>query len=107
MKEEKKVKMAPVAGAKESGSKKLSYEELERVANSLNQKCGQFYQQLQEANAIIANFDEIGLLLNILGKSEFFSESFVARCAGKIEETMTKALDESDKQKEEKTEEKN
>jgi hypothetical protein len=40
------------------------------------------------------------MLLDILGKGEHFTESFVSRCSSKIEEIVTKALDASEKSEE-------
>lgn len=96
-KKEKNEKVVSMNTA-ENASKKLSYEELERVANGLNAKCGQMYQQLQEANNIISSFNETELLLSILDKAEYFHEPFVQRCVEQIENVVGKALDEYDKQ---------
>lgn len=83
-------------------SEKLSYEQLEQTANNLNRQCQQFYSQLQEANRIIAEFNEVEMLLSILGKSEHFSEKFVTRCSLKIEEIITSAMDNAEKKESEK-----
>ena len=40
------------------------------------------------------------MLLSILEKSEHFNEDFVTRCANKVEEIITKALDSAEKQDE-------
>ena len=81
-------------------NEKLSYEQLEQLANNLNRQCQQFYSQLQEANKIISEFNEVDMLLSILEKSEHFNEDFVTRCANKVEEIITKALDSAEKQDE-------
>ena len=91
----KEIKMDAQKGQK---NEKLSYEQLEQVANNLNRQCQQFYNQLQEANRIISGFNEIDMLLSILSKSEHFSEEFVTRCSAKIEEIVTEALDNGEKQ---------
>ena len=93
----KEIKMDAQKGQK---NEKLSYEQLEQVANNLNRQCQQFYNQLQEANRIISGFNEIEMLLSILDKSEHFSEEFVTRCSAKIEEIVTEALDNGEKQAE-------
>lgn len=98
-----KSKKTNVETSGEKKPEKLTYEQLEQVANNLNKQCQQMYGQLQEANRVISEFNEIDMLLSILGKSEFFNDGFISRCSGKIEEIITKALDKS----EEKTEEKN
>ena len=81
-------------------NEKFSYEQLEQLANNLNKQCQQFYSQLQEANRVISEFNEIGMLLSILEKSEHFSEDFVTRCSGKIEDIVSKALDNAEKAEE-------
>jgi hypothetical protein len=81
-------------------NEKLSYEQLEQLANNLNRQCQQFYSQLQEANKIISEFNEVGMLLSILEKSEHFNEDFVTRCSNKVEEIITKALDSAEEQDE-------
>lgn len=82
-------------------NEKLSYEQLERVASELNSKCNQFYQQLKEAQSIIDNFNEIGMLSSLLSKAEYFESSFVDRIANKIQEIVNSALDASEKREEE------
>jgi len=42
------------------------------------------------------------VLLDVLGKSEHFSEKFVTRCSSKIEELITKAMDATEVQEEKK-----
>lgn len=72
---------------------KLTYEQLEQAANGLSQQCQQMYQKLKEAEQIIGNFNDIGMLLSILKQSEFFDDYFVKRCADKIQSTVTSMLD--------------
>ena len=79
---------------------KLSYEQLEQIAGNLNQQCRQMQQVINNQQQAIAEFNEIGMLLDVLGKSEHFSEKFVTRCSNKIEELITKAMDASEKQDE-------
>ena len=81
-------------------SQKLSYEQLEQVALQMRNANNDLYKRLQNAQQAIAEFNEIGMLLDILGKSEYFSDGFVSRCSAKIEEIVTKALDESEKPQE-------
>ena len=81
-------------------TQKLSYEQLEKVANDLNNNCNMLYRQLQQAQNTIAEFNEIGMLLDVIKQAEQFSPEFIDRCAKKIEELITKALDESEKQQE-------
>jgi hypothetical protein len=79
---------------------KLSYEQLEQIANNLNQQCRQMQEHIRSLQNVIAEFNEISMLLDILGKSEHFNEDFVIRCSSKIEELIIKALDASEKQEE-------
>lgn len=96
-KEKKTIKQdgnVEIPGQKE----KLSYEQLEQIAGNLNQQCRQMQQIINNQQQAIAEFNEIGMLLDVLGKSEHFSEKFVTRCSNKIEELITKAMDASEKQ---------
>lgn len=77
-------------------NKKLTYEQLENVANNLNSQCKQLYDKLCEAQEIIAGFNDVGLLLSIIDKSEYFESAFITRCVDKIQTTMGKMLDKSD-----------
>lgn len=95
---EKKSKEVKIDGAANSKSEKVSYEQLEQIASNLNSRCNMLYQQLQQAQNTIAEFNEIGMLLDVIKQAEQFNPSFIERCANKIEELITKALDESEKQ---------
>ena len=87
-------------GEKTGQQEKLSYEQLEQIANNLNQQCRQMQEHIRNLQNVIAEFNEISMLLDILGKSEHFNEDFVIRCSSKIEELIIKALDASEKQEE-------
>ena len=95
-KKSKEVKMKKADPESQEGQK-LTYEQLEKVAVDLQNQRNQYYSQLQKAQSVIAEFNEIGMLLEILAKSEHFSEAFVSRCSEKIEEIVTKALDNAEK----------
>lgn len=84
------------------GVEKLTYEQLEQVAQNLSQQCQQMYQKLNEAERIISNFNDIGLLLSVIKQSEFFDDYFIKRCSDKIQTIITEMLDST-----EKTEDKN
>ena len=88
-------------------NQKLSYEQLEKVANDLNNNCNMLYRQLQQAQNTIAEFNEIGMLLDVIKQAEQFNSEFIDRCANKIEELITKALDESEKQQEKQNQDQN
>lgn len=99
-KKSKTVSMNPAPKKSEKKQEKLSYEQLEQIANGLNQECHRLQQQLQQAKQTIAETNELGILLAILDKAEHFREEFAVRCADKIEEIITAALDASEKQEE-------
>lgn len=100
------LKAAPKKGEPKEENQKLTYEQLEQVANNLNNQCRQMYERIQELQSVISDFNDIELLLSIISKGENFGESFVERCCKRIEEIVTKRLDEVDKQSEVKKEEK-
>ena len=102
---DKKSKEVKMTDGKQN--QKLTYEQLEKVANDLNNNCNMLYRQLQQAQNTIAEFNEIGLLLDVIKQAEQFSPEFIDRCAKKIEELITKALDESEKQQKEQNPEQN
>lgn len=93
--------------ASNAKQEKLTYEQLEKVANDLNNNCNMLYRQLQQAQNTIAEFNEIGMLLDVLKQAEQFSPDFIERCANKIEGLITAALDESEKQQKAQNQEKN
>jgi hypothetical protein len=99
----KNVKMNAHKGNVENpGQEKLSYEQLEQIAGNLNQQCRQMQEHIRSLQNAIAEFNEIGMLLDILGKSEHFNEKFITRCSSKIEEIVSKAMDASEKKEEDK-----
>jgi hypothetical protein len=91
-KKSKTVKME----SKSAEQKKLSYEELERIANQLNGQCKNLYNQLQEAQSVIANFNDVGMLLSIIKQGENFNAAFIERCSKKVEKIVTQMLDSAD-----------
>ena len=82
---------------KSTEQEKLSYEQLEQIAGNLNQRCRQQESQIRSMHQAIAEFNEIGMMLDILDKSEHFHEEFIQRCADKVEELVSKAMDASEK----------
>ena len=82
-------------------SEKLTYEQLESVANELNMQYKQLYAKLQNAQKVISEFNDLGLLLDIIGKGEYFSSDFVECCTERVEKLVRKALEEYDKAEEE------
>jgi hypothetical protein len=96
----KKSKVVEMEPKTNDSVNKLSYEELENAAAYLNEECRKQKAQLIEARNIINGFNEVGLLLSILGKDTFFNDSFVERCAKKIESIVTTALDKEESNRE-------
>lgn len=101
---EKKAKKVTITPKTDDETQKLTYEQLEQVANNLNVQCKQLYQRCQAAEQTLASFNEVGMLLDVLGKSTFFTESFIERCSQTIEKIISAALDEAEKGSEEKAE---
>ena len=106
---EKKSRTVKMEGAahETKQNEKLTYEQLEQLANNLNNRCNLLYRQLQQAQNTIAEFNEIGMLLDVLKQGEQFNMQFVERCSNKIEELITKALDASEKRQEAQQEKEN
>ena len=97
---EKKSKEVKMQLAKKKADEKLSYEQLEQLAANLRQEAKHWYQQCIEMKKVLDEFNEVNMLLDILGKSEHFSEKFATRCSEKIESIITVALDNSEKAEE-------
>lgn len=100
MANEKRMNVTKGGNVENQKQEKLTYEQLEQIAGNLNQQCRQMQARINSLQDTIAEINEIGILLNILGKGEHFNEKFVTRCANKIEEIITKAMDASEKQEE-------
>ena len=102
-KEKKTVTMnVPKDNVENRQQEKLSYEQLEQIAGNLNQQCRQMQEHILNLQNALAEFNEVGMLLDILGKSEHFNEKFITRCSSKIEEIISKAMDASEKKEEDK-----
>lgn len=91
---------APINPEPTQKEEKLSYEQLEQVAKTLDQQCRQMYQKLQEAENFINNFNDVGFLLAIVKQSEYFDDYFIKRCTDKIQSTVTEMLDSTEKPEE-------
>lgn len=95
---EKKSKTVSMEGsAPKDSPTKLTYEQLERVAQDLHSRCMQLQDNLAKAQEVIAGFNVVGMLLSIVEKGEYFSQEFADRCTAKIEEVVTDMLDTSEK----------
>lgn len=68
--------------------KKLSYEELEKVAHELHVQCQKMYSELQNANMVNA-FKRLEYLFKVVEQGNKFSEGFLNDCIKEIQDTMT------------------
>ena len=75
---------------------KLTYEQLENVARDLNMQNRQLQAQLENAGRVISEFNDLGMLLNIVKQGECFSPEFIVRCTDRIEKLVNSALDNYD-----------
>ena len=91
--EKKSLKAVSSNTKSDEKSKKLTYEELEQACNNLHTNCRRLAQQLQEAERVIANLNDVGILLSILSHSDYFSTNFIGKCVSRIEGTVGGMLD--------------
>lgn len=95
--EEKSKKTGKTSKKEENNApEKPTYEQLEQIAQNLNNQCHYMQKKLAEAEKIVNNVNDIGILLSIIKSSEYFEESFITRCAGKIQSVITEMLDNSE-----------
>ena len=84
----------PKKSEKKGSTQKLSYEELEKVAQQLNGRCVQLEQQLLQAGNIIRNYNDVEMLLDIVKAGDtWFDDHFIRRCAWRIETLVGRMLD--------------
>ena len=79
--------------AKPEKEPKFSYEDLERIAYQLRADNNYLNERCNQAESVIAEFNEIGMLLSLLERSEHFDVSFVQRCASRIQRLVSEAMD--------------
>jgi DNA-binding LacI/PurR family transcriptional regulator len=84
----KKKEEEKVVQMKDDKPVKLTYEQLEEVARNLNYQVNVLGQKLNEAKRIIENINEIGLLLSVIDKAEYFESAFVDKCASKVQSNV-------------------
>ena len=77
--------------------KKLSYEQLEQIANQYSEQARQLYLKLQEAN-MTNMFKRMDYLFKVVENNKVFSSNFVEKCINELEELMK--LPEETKQEE-------
>ena len=68
--------------------KKLSYEQLEEVANNLHKQCTALYEELQKVS-MVNLFKRLDYLFKVVENSNAFSEEFASKCVEEIEMLMT------------------
>lgn len=81
-----------VKATKASTQKKLSYEELENVANQLNQQARTLYSKLQEAN-LTNFFTRLDFLFRIVANSDKFDKEFVDSIVAEIQDSLAVQAD--------------
>lgn len=67
--------------------KKLSYEQLEQIANQYSEQARQLYLKLQEAN-MTNMFKRMDYLFKVIENNKVFSSNFVEKCINELEELM-------------------
>lgn len=67
--------------------KKLSYEQLEQIANQYSEQARQLYLKLQEAN-MTNMFKRMDYLFKVVENNKVFSSDFVKKCINELEELM-------------------
>ena len=69
-------------------SKKLTYEELEKVAHQLSEQAQKLYQQLQDTQ--LQNlFTRLSFLIEVVKLPTAFSKEFYDRCVKEVEQLLT------------------
>lgn len=68
--------------------KKLSYEELENVANQLSKQSEQLYMKLQESN-MYNTFKRLDYLFKVVENEMSFDNEFVEKCTKEIVDLLT------------------
>ena len=67
--------------------KKLSYEQLEQIANQYSEQARQLYLKLQEVN-MTNMFKRMDYLFKVVENNKVFSSDFVKKCINELEELM-------------------
>ncbi len=74
---------------------KLSYEQLEEVAQQMNEQLKKVYQQLQEAS--MGNlFKRLDFLFKVLENAHMFDDTFVDTCTNEVVKLITLPEDKED-----------
>lgn len=76
-------------------TKKLSYEELEKVAHQLSEQSKNLYMKLQASN-MTNMFKRLDYLFKVVENKDKFSEDFAAKCIEEIQNLMTVSEEEDE-----------
>ena len=68
--------------------KKLSYEQLEEVANNLHKQCNALYEELHKTN-MVNLFKRLDYLFKVVENATAFDSEFVSTCVEEIKTLMT------------------
>ena len=74
--------------------KKLSYEELEKVALELNGQCQKLYKELQESNMVNV-FKRLDYLFKVVENINEFPQEFAKHCIEEITNIMIVSTEET------------
>lgn len=85
MEEKKNINVAETA---QNEPKKLSYEELEKIALNLQEQCQKLYTQNQEMQVGMM-FKRLDYLFKVLKYYSLLETDFVKKCAKEIQELLT------------------
>ena len=85
MEEKKNINVVETA---QNEPKKLSYEELENIAVSLQEQCQKLYSQVQEMQVGMM-FKRLDYLFKVLKYYSLLETDFVRKCAKEIQELLT------------------
>ena len=68
--------------------KKLSYEQLEEVANNLHKQCNALYEELQKTN-MVNLFKRLDYLFKVVENASAFDSEFFSTCVEEVKTLMT------------------
>lgn len=78
--------------------KKLSYEELEKVAHELNNQCQTLYKELQNTN-MLNTFKRLDYLFKVVENIDVFPQEFAKHCIEEVVDIMTVPVEETTNEK--------
>lgn len=94
---ENKIEMTAKKGGKVQEEKKLSYEDLEKLAQQLSIQLQQLSQRIQHQDMELT-FKRLDYLFGVANcPNKVFSDEFIKKCVTEIEEIMTPDTSEGEK----------